>query len=321
MGDRFLLQRRAVLAGMAAASVARARAAGMPVVRLGVLPFGSVQWIADVMVRHRLDQAHGFVLQTQKIANTEAGKVALLGRAVDVAVSDWPFVAAQRVHGGHLCFAAGPSSSLGGVVVPAGSPVRRLTDLKGLRLGIAGGPADKSWLLVQAAGRKQGIDLARQATVSYGAPPLLEAMQAHGDLDALLTFWNFAARLESQGEHEAITVTDCARALGIAGAPVLVGFVFDEQWAGANRAALDGFLAAAEAAGKILATSPAEWTAVRPLMNAPGETLFDNLRRRFVAGIGHSTPAALLAQARQVEALIAAGGSATLPPGVFWQAG
>ena len=322
MGDRVLLRRRAVLAGMGVAAMGSARGAEVRVVRLGILPFGSVQWIADVMLRHRLDQAHGFALRTQKIANTEAGKVALLGQAVDVAVSDWPFVASQRLHGGHLCFAAGPSSSLGGIMVPAASPVRRLADLRGLRLGVAGGPADKSWLLVQAAGRRQGIDLARETILSFGAPPLLEAMQGNGGLDALLTFWNFVARLESQGQREAISVEACSDALEIAGAPVLVGFVFDDQWAAANRAAIDGFLAAAAAAAGILAGSPGEWAQVRPLMNAPGEALYEDLRKRFIAGIGHPAAAALQAQAQQVEALIGGGhaGPATLPPGVFWQA-
>ncbi len=323
IGDSIALPRRAILAGLLVSPIAGARAAALPTIRLGILPFGSVQWIADVIARHHLDQAHGFSLQTQKIANTEAGKVALLGHAVDIAVSDWPFVAAQRLHGGHLCFAAGPSSSLGGIVVPAASPVHRLADLKGLRLGVAGGPADKSWLLIQAAGRRQGIDLAREATLSYGAPPLLEAMQAHGDLDALLTFWNFAARLESQGEREAISVAECAGTLGITQAPVLVGFVFDDQWAAANRAALDGFFAAADAAVAILANTPAEWASIRPLMKAPTDALFENLRRRFIAGIAHPTPAALQAQAQQIEALIAShgpgGAGPKLPPGVFWQ--
>ncbi len=306
--------RRGLLAGLFALGVLPARAA--TVVRLGILPFGSVQWVADVIAYHKLDASHGFTLQTSRLANTEAGKVALLGRAVDVAVSDWPFVASQRAHGGHLCFAAGSNGSLGGVMVPAASAVRRLADLRGLRLGVAGGPADKSWLLVRAAGHAQGIDLTRQATLSFGAPPLLEAMLRHGDLDALLTFWNFAARLEASGFREAIPVAECGRALGLAAPPILVGYVFDDTWAAGNRPALDGFLAAAGEAARLLATSAAEWTRIRPLMNAPDDALFDTLRRRFIAGIDHPDSAALQAQAARVEALL---GAPALPPGVFWQ--
>jgi NitT/TauT family transport system substrate-binding protein len=309
-----LLSRRALTAGLLASVAARPAA----VVRLGILPFGSVQWVADVIAYHHLDASHGFRLQTAQLANTEAAKVALLGGAVDVAFSDWPFVASERAHGGQLCFAAGGSSSSGGIMVAAGSPVRALADLKGLRLGIAGGAADKSWLLVRAAALRAGVDLARQATLSYGAPPLLEAMQVHGDLDALLTFWNFAARLEAAGFREAISVAECARALGVAGPLVLVGYVFDAPWATANRAAIDGFLGAAAAAVDLLATSAAEWDRIRPLMNAPAEPLFQALRRRFVDGISHPGVAALTAQAAQIEALLAPAGSSALPAGVFW---
>jgi NitT/TauT family transport system substrate-binding protein len=206
--------------------------------------------------------------------------------------------------------------------VAATSRVRGLGDLRGLRLGVAGGAADKSWLLVRAAGHRAGIDLAREASLSYGAPPLLEAMQEHGDLDALLTFWNFAARLEAAGFREAISVADCARGLGIAAPLVLVGYVFDAPWAAANRDTIGGFLAASAAAVDLLAADADEWERIRPLMNAPGDPLFQALRRRFIAGISHPTAVALQAQAARIEAILAGdaapGAQPGLPEGVFW---
>ena len=313
--------RRGALAGLAAIAARPALGAALPVVRLGILPSGTVQWVADVITRHKLDQAHGFALQTTQLANTEAAKVALMGHAVDIAVSDWPFVAAQRSHGGTLTFSPF-SSSLGGIVVPGGSPVRQLSDLKGLRLGVAGGAADKSWLIVQAAAHKQGVDLAREAKLSFGAPPLLSATLAQGGLDALLTFWNFAARLESEGKREAISVADCAKILGLEAAPILVGYVFDALWATANRVAVDGFLAASVAAGKLLASQPAEWQAIRPLMDAPSDALAENLRRRFLAGFAQPDAATLSAQASQLLGVLAAehvAAAGTLPQGVFWR--
>ena len=56
-------------------------------------------------------------------------------------------------------------------MVPAQSAIRELTDLKGKKLAVAGGPLDKSWLLLQALARRAGMDLRKQATVVYGAPP------------------------------------------------------------------------------------------------------------------------------------------------------
>ena len=171
-------------------------------------------------------------------------------------------------------------------MVRPGSAVRGLADLKDKKLGVAGGPVDKSWLVVQAASRATtGTDLLSAARVVYGAPPLLDAKLRQGELDAVPTFWNFTSRLEAAGCREAVSVADCARALGLPAQLNLVGFVFREDWAEAHRHTIDGFLAAAAAAEHLMATSADEWTRIRPLMDASDDTLFSALRRRFVEGI------------------------------------
>ncbi len=220
--------------------------------RLGVLQFGTVQWIAEVIRTHKLDATHGFALAATKLANTDAGRVALMAQADDVVVSDWMFAAAQRAAGTDLCFFPF-SAALGGIMVRCGFVHRGFADLRGKRLGVAGGPVDKSWLLVRAAAHKTGgIDLASATQVVYGAPPLLSAKLRQGELDAVLTFWNFAAQLEASGCREIIAVEDCARDLGLPAHISLVGFVFRQEWADAHRAAIDGFLRAVADADAIL---------------------------------------------------------------------
>ncbi|MDA8247568.1 MAG: ABC transporter substrate-binding protein [Rhodospirillales bacterium] len=326
--SRSLVGRRACLGAAlvagTAASGRRARAAEPPVVRLGVLQFGTVQWVADVIRRNRLDAAHGFRLDTLTLANGDAGRIALMAGSADIVVSDWTMVASQRA-AGHLLSFAPFSSALGGVMVRADAPLRTLGDLQGRRLGVAGGPFDKSWLLVRAAAQKQGIDLAAATTIAYGAPPLLSGKFIQGDLEAVLTFWTFAARLQAGGYRQMVSVADCARALDLPERLGLVGFVFHEDWAQRNRAAIDGFLAAAAAAEQRLADSDSEWQAIRPLMNAPDEALFANLRHRFIDGIAHPSAGEEQRTAEHVFAILArtggaqaTAGLAALPPGIFW---
>lgn len=326
-----MLGRRAVMAGGLAGGMAfavRARAAERPAIRLGLVQFGTVQWVADVIQRHGLDAAHGFSLDAVKLANTDAGRVAIMGAQADIVVLDWPFVAVQRGAGTKLCFAP-LSSSSGAIMAKAGSAIHDLAGLKGARLGVAGGPVDKSWLVVQAAGRRAGIDLASAASVSYGAPPLLGAKLEQGELDAVLTFWNFAAKLETEGFAQVASVSECAVALGLPARLDLIGFVFQESWATANRGAIDGFLAAAAQAQHILATEPGEWDKIRPLMGAPDDKLFVRLRERFSAGVATLDDAAvqqrnaaqLFAMLKQTGGTHATGGLESLPEGVFWQAG
>jgi NitT/TauT family transport system substrate-binding protein len=186
---------------------------------------------------------------------------------------------------------------------------------------------DKSWLIVQAAGRAQNIDLASAAEVVYGAPPLLGAKLRQGELDAVLTYWNFAAELESAGFRQAVSVAQCATALGISSHISVVGFVFHEDWAKANRTAIDGFLAAVGDAERLLARSGDEWLAIRPLMNADGDALFARLRDRFREGVTHEDAAGQEKAAERMFAVLhdtggsrATGGIDVLPPGIFWPA-
>ncbi len=326
-GPRISRRRWIATSAGAAALFAMGRAAAEdPKVRLGTLQFGTVQWIADVIRRRRLDAANGITLKTSPLANTDAGRVALMAGADDVIVSDWMFAAAQRAAGTRLCFAPF-SSALGGIMVRADAPIQGFGDLNGRRLGVAGGPVDKSWLVVQAASRAAGgPDLASATHVVYGAPPLLDAKLQQGELDAVLTFWNFAAKLEAAGYREAISVGDCAHVLGLPPQLDLVGFVFHQDWAEAQRRSIDGFLAAVAAAEHLLATTPAEWERIRPLMDAPDDALFAALQRRLLTGIAEPSAAREQTTAEHVFAILlrtggtrATAGLSALPEGLFWR--
>lgn len=325
---RTVIGRRAwlaiVLAGLAQTMTRRADAAAHAVIRLGILQFGTVQWVADVILRDHLDATHDLTLQTLKLANTGAGRIALMAGATDVVVSDWIMVASQRAAGNKLSFAPF-SSSVGGIMVGSNSPLHTLSDLKGHKLGVAGGPLDKSWLIVRSTAYAQGLDLASAAQITYGAPPLLNGKLQQGEFDAVLTYWNFAARLEAAGFREMLSVAECARDLGLPSHLWLGGFVFHEDWAQQHRQAIDGFLAAAAEAERRLAESDAEWQAVRPLMDAPSDALFTSLKRRFLEGIAHPSADEEQRTAERVFAILlktggthATGGLSVLPEGIFW---
>lgn len=325
--DKFDVRRRAVLkaASGGLALFAAAPALASTTVRLGTLQFGTVQWIADVIRRHKLDARHGVTLETVRLANTSAGRVALMAGAADVVVSDWMFVAVQRAAGTKLVFAP-LSSATGGVMVPQHSPIRDLGDLAGRKLGVAGGPTDKSWLIVRAAARAAtGRDLKDSAEIVYGAPPLLNAKLLQGELDATLTFWTFAARLDVAKCREVISVAACGERLNLPPTLPLVGFVFHEDWAKAHKAEINGLLAAAADAEHLLATSDEEWVRIRPLMDAKDDALFEDMKRRFRAGIVHASAQREQEIAAQMfKVLLQTGGSAvtggltTLPDGIFW---
>ena len=221
-------------------------------VRVGVLKFGTVSWELDVMQTHGLATREGVDLQVVTLASTNATTVALQGGAVDMIVTDWTWVSRQRAEGRPYTFAP-YSLTVGGLIVRPDSGIRELADLRGKRLGVAGGPVDKSWLFFRAYGRRVlGEDLGKLVEPSFGGPPLLNELVLRGELPAVLNYWQYGARLKAAGMRELVSVADVLRALGVPGPLPLLGWAFDERWANANRATVSAFLRAAYAAKQIL---------------------------------------------------------------------
>ena len=210
-----------------------------PALRIAVLKFGTVSWVMDVIAHHGLAKANGIRIDELALASTPATLVALQAGRVDCAVSDWLWVSRQRAAGADWTFFPF-STDLGALVAARGAPIHRLADLRHRRLGVAGSPLDKSWVILQALAKEQHIDLAREARVSFGAPPLLNQELLQGRLDAVLTFWNFAARLTSRGLPVVLPMSDALRQLGFKTPIPLVGYVVSDRWRGRIRARWPG---------------------------------------------------------------------------------
>jgi NitT/TauT family transport system substrate-binding protein len=257
----------------------------LPVVRVAALKFGTVNWELDVIREHDLDRRNGVRVEVTELSGKSALSVALQGGAVDLMVGDWIWVARQRAAGrGYVYYPY--SLAVGGVVVRPDAGIRSLADLAGKRLGIAGGPVDKSWLLLRAYGRKiLGRDLKDLVEPAFAAPPLLNAMMTKGELDAVLNFWHYRVRLEYAGMQPLIDVATLLRGLGVEGELPMVGWVFDEDWARSNPQALEGFLRASDAAKALLRDSDEAWQRIRPLTKAEDERMLVLLRDAYRAGI------------------------------------
>jgi NitT/TauT family transport system substrate-binding protein len=301
-----------------------AHGADLGTIRIGVLKFGTVNWELDVIKHHGLDAKEGFTLEVTGFGGNEAADVALMGGAVDGIVEDWLWVSRQRAEGVPMTFIP-YSSSVGALMVPADGSIATLADLEGKRLGIAGGPLDKSWMLIQALGQEQGIDLAAAAELVYGAPPLLAEKFKSGELDAVINYWHYAARLEAEGHTRLIDVTQAQEALGVPADTPQLGYVFPEDWADQHAELVQAFARASLAAKEIMDQSDGEWERLRPLTKAEDDATLDALKRRYREGIVRSWgDQERQAAARLYGALAELGGeelvgsSPVLVDGTFW---
>jgi NitT/TauT family transport system substrate-binding protein len=313
------------LARIAIAAMLLVAPANAETIRLAIQKTGTVAWELAVIRAHGLDKKADLELAVLELASPEAGKIALRAGSADIIVSDWLWVSRERALGARLAFYP-YSNALGAIMVPAASSLKSLADLKGKSLAVAGGPIDKSWLLVQAALRQDGIDLRTQATINYGAPALIAEKAARGEFDASLNFWNFSAALQAKGMRRLAGVADILPKLGVNGTPAMIGYVFDETWAAKNRSAVERFLEATRKAKEILANSDVDWQRIAPLIGTSDPATLAVYRDRYREGIPRRPIADDEADARTIYRVLAQVGGAELvgpapelAPGTFYR--
>jgi NitT/TauT family transport system substrate-binding protein len=304
------------------------RAPAAAKIRIGVLQFGTLSWLLDTIRYNGFDKTEGIELEVVPLASTEATTVGLQSGSLDIIASDWPWVTRERSMGARFTFSPF-STELGAVMVPRDSPIRTLDELKGKKIGVAGGPLDKSWLMLVAYTLDMAqLDLRTATTPVYGAPQLLAEKAQQHEIDAVLEFWPYAARLEAKGFKQLLAMEDLTLELGARGRVAMVGYVFSEDWAKANPASVEGFLRAAAKANEQLATSDEEWQRIRPLMRANDDATFEALKQHYRKGIpdrsvaNNEADAKILYQFLRVfggEKLV--GAATDLVPGTFWNSG
>jgi NitT/TauT family transport system substrate-binding protein len=317
---------RTIAAAAAALALAAPALAEQTALRIATQVSGTVNWELTTIRERGLDRANGIELVVQDVAAGPAAQVAFQGGEADVIVSDWLWVARMRAEGEDFVFIP-YSRAVGALMVRADSPVQGLADLKGRKIGIAGGPVDKSWLILRAWAQTQGIDLAAETEQVFGAPPLIFETAVSGETDAAINFWHWNAKAEAAGFRPVMTVSQVAADLGLSPDTPLLGYVVRGDLVRERPGAVAGLAAASRAAKEVLATDEAAWEALRPIMNARTDAEFEALKAGFRAGIPAPGPVDEGSAAKMLAIMAELGGpelmgrATTLPEGVFVQPG
>ena len=308
-----------LLAALSAGAVA---AQELPLIRAATLESGTLNWELQTIIDNGLDEANGFQLELLRLADNGATRVAVEGDEADVAVADWIWVAQQRADGKD--YVAFPySKAVGGIMVQADSPAQTLEDLRGGSIGIAGGPLDKSWLILRAyAEQEYGLDLAAETEQVFGAPPLIYKTALEGGTDAAINYWHLLAKMEAAGMRELMSVTDAAEALGLDPNTPLLTFYMKGEFAEAHPELVQGLYRASRQAKELL-MEDAAWEGIRSMMNAENDAEFEALRAGFRAGIPAEGPVDGAAADRMLQVMGELGGeelvgqATSVPEGLF----
>ncbi len=252
-------------------------------IRIGVQATGTLAWELSFLAADSKAKALDFTIETHPVTTSEAGKIALQSGAVDIIVSDWIWVSRLRSDGADFTFYPYSTTS-GTLMVPEKSPIYAIKDLKGMRLGIAGGELDKNWLLLQALAQREQLDLNASVEKIFGAPPLINEQLKQGRVDAALNYWHFGAKLEAQGYRQVIDGKGILKGLGIQENVPALGYVFKQSWADGHKSALNAFIAASKNAKQLLCTSESDWKKIIPLTQVDDAATQTKLRQRYCEG-------------------------------------
>jgi NitT/TauT family transport system substrate-binding protein len=256
----------------------------LPTLSLSVLQFGTAHWELDHILTHDLDRANGYQLDLRLVANLPASRLAVTSGSVNGAVADLLW-SQFRFQAGTPYLYVPFSSQIGDIVVAEDSAISSVTDLAGKRIGVAGGPDSKGWILLQKVSLQQGINLAESAEVQFAAPPLLSQALKRGQVDAVVTYWHFAARLKGEGGwRSAFGMEDLLAAMELDRNLPVLGYVFPADWAGNHGPLIDRFATSLRQAKSELAGDESYWQRLRPIMGNPENGVFRALKDGFIAG-------------------------------------
>ena len=277
---------RAGSVALAALAVAMpAFAQDLPTIRAATLKIGTVNWELQTIIDQGFDEKHGFNLEMKPYADNGATRVAVEGDEADIAVADWIWVARQRAEGKDYVFVP-YSKAVGGLVAKPDAGIESLKDLAGGKIGIAGGPLDKSWLILRAyAQQEYDMDLKAETEQVFGAPPLIFKSALGGETQGAINFWHFLAKMKAAGMEEVISVETAGQALGLNTDTPLLGYYFKESFLEENPGLAQALYDASRDAKDLLTTSDEAWEAIRPDMNARDDAEFEQLKADWIAGI------------------------------------
>lgn len=299
--------------------------------RLAIQKTGTASLEIGIIKDHGLDKAIGLDLEVSELASTDAGKIALRSGSADVIITDIFWAARENALGSKLRFHP-YSSALGALMVQSQAPIKSLSDLRGKKLGVAGGPLDKSWLILQAYANNNSVDLKKQAEILYGTPPLLAEELREGRIDATLNYWNFCAALEAEGAKRLLGMEEVEKALGIKGPFASVGYVFEDSFAKTSPDALAKFFTISAKARDLLkmqnGEADAEWAKIATKLGIKDQAQLVLFRQTYLAGIPKRAIAEEAADGKMLfDILKASGGTdllgpaAEFDPAIYDQAG
>lgn len=261
-------------------------AGNLPVMRARFENNGSPRYVLYTIKKFGLDRSNDFYLDVQLVADDIEGdketvEVKLQNGDADLIDIDYLSTARERATGAPVTAFYPYGRTVGGLVVPAESPIQGLEDLRGHRVGVVR-RLDKNWILTRAACRQfHGFDPEDDVTlVEAGSKTGLEQRLKAGEIDAALQFWQLIPQLTATGEYrEVLPVADLVQRLAGTSDPIpMAAFLTTDRYLANHPETVDGFTHAYRTAVSRLKRDDELWTEL-------GANMMDDANPAIVASV------------------------------------
>jgi len=238
------------LAGASAALLALSPPAGtapnpLPAVIKVVALEGMQLFPVQAMLASGIAERHGLRLDLVRMGSPDGVYAVMQTGNFHVAFAAWLNVALLRSRGARITTVYSTSGYTNEVMVPTGSPTRRIGDLRGKRIGVFGGPAAATtWLFRASTLKLFGFDPAKDAQMYYTAAPILLALLEQGELDAILSLDPQITLMLETGRFRSVGSIGSMWRSATGQEPLLLAVTVNEPWAQDNAEVLRRFIAA-----------------------------------------------------------------------------
>jgi len=182
---RYLLLSILLLSGCSSATETDSTS-GARTFSLGITS-GAQEFVDFVMQSHGLLEQVGLKAEKVKSLSPANLHLMLAERKVDIGYGGFTTMATARSEGKDIIVIYGVFSPVNMVFVRKDSPIQSLSDLRGKKLGVFGGPGSTTFAFLAVLAKNwHGIDLFKEAELVTAPAPALTELLGKGDIDAAL---------------------------------------------------------------------------------------------------------------------------------------
>lgn len=175
-------------------------------VRVSLPPFGSQAFIVDMIETQGLGEKHGITIERHEFSGPPAHYLQITGDVSDIAAATWLELQQNQARGLRVVGVGPNLRYINPMVVGVNSGIESIEDLKGKRIAVYFQAGTDVLAARAAIQQKYGFDFFTENDVTSADAPLLSTQLERGDVDAILTFSNFAAALVAEGKGRILFV-------------------------------------------------------------------------------------------------------------------